>query len=163
MQPPTNAAGREGPASASKDKTGTKVGSSEAGGKPALVDISERIKAANFGRDEVILFPVKELKVGGPAFFGIIRLTDGRRFSAGLWKHPRRHQLRLRLRTKTPSEGDPQAICFVEPVKVKSGESSAHYRSAFWLDGKIYSVRLWVRSYGERKVLEVKLTSTVEG
>ena len=104
--PPQNATSRDGdPARAVEAKSTATLTSTTIGDKPQLVDITQRIEARSFGRDEVVLYPVKELKPNGPTFYGIIRLGTGEYFKVGCWKHPRRHQLRFRLRTRDPNRG----------------------------------------------------------
>jgi hypothetical protein len=126
-----------------------------------ILDITERIGARKMGRDEVILFPPRQRKEGGPCYLGIIRLGDGRYFSIGVWKFDSSlHQLRLRQRQKGKGNGNidngARAVCWLEQQPLEPG--SPHYRSGFYLNGEIYRVTLWVRSWGEKKVLEVKLT-----
>jgi hypothetical protein len=134
-----------------------------------LLDISALIKAHNMGPDEVILFPPKELREKGPAYFNIIRFKDGRFFKVSLFKvaigAPR---LRFELTKITRKEAkagkrddknNPRVYTFLEPVPVRTGGDTPNYRAAFYFEGLIYSVRLWVRAYGKQKVLHLKLTN----
>src|SRR6516164_8744043 len=126
--------------------------------RSSIVDVSDRIRAMQFGRNEVILFPPKQTREGGPCYVGLIRLSDGRYFSTGVWKYSNGlHQFRLRERDKKAGnlENGARAVCWLEQQAASS--DSPHYRSAFYLQGTIYQVALWVRTSGEKKVLEVKL------
>ena len=134
--------------------------------RSSIVDISDRIRAMQFGRNEVILYPPKRTREGGPCYLGLIRLSDGRYFTTGVWKYSNGfHQLRLRERDKKVGnlEDGTRAVCWLEQQEISDG--SPHYRSAFYLHGAIYRVELWIRTWGEkdRKVLEVRLQKLDDG
>ena len=133
-----------------------------------LLDISDLHKAHNMGRDEVILYPVKELKEAGPSYIGVIRFGDGRYFRTAVYRREKGAFILFRQTTlkkgewakgKADKKDNPRASTLLEQVPVRETKDTPHYRGAFYFEERIYSVRLWVRTIGTKKVLHLKLTS----
>jgi hypothetical protein len=128
------------------------------------------------GRDETILYPVRKKRLRGPAYTNVIRFGDGRYFRTALYKEDKKPPLLRFLETKLTrrevkagkrevfDEKTPRASAFLTGIPVGgNGGDPPHYRGAFYFEGRNYDVRLWVRSYKEKKVLYLRLDSRPVG